>query len=63
MRHVSGRHHENIVHDQTFFLSELESLGFTSIQLNEFNDNRELHNLLNCVKENFLRAYRGQADM
>lgn len=63
MRHMSGRYHENTVHDQTFFLSELESLGFTSIRLNEFNDDRELRNLVNCVKENFLRAYRGQAEM
>jgi hypothetical protein len=50
----------NIVHEQTFFLGELESLGLTSIQLNEFNDNTELHNLVDCVKENFLREYRGQ---
>jgi hypothetical protein len=49
----------NIVHEQTFFLSELESLGLTSIRLNEFNDNMELHNLVDCVKENFLREYGG----
>jgi hypothetical protein len=57
---MSGRYHTHAVHDQTFLLGELESLGFTSIRLNEFNDNSELHNLVNCIKENFLREYRRQ---
>lgn len=61
MKHVSERHRMNIVHEQTFFLSELESLGLTSIRLNEFNDNVELRSLVDCVKENFLREYRGLA--
>jgi hypothetical protein len=59
---MSGRYPESIVHEQTYFLGELESLGFTSIQLNEFNDNRELRNLVDCIKENFLQGYV-QADM
>lgn len=63
MIYVSGRYRQNIAHEQTFFLSELESLGFSSIRLNEFNDNLELHNLVNCVKEHFLREYRGQSEM
>lgn len=60
---MSRRYHTNVVYEQSFFLNELESLGFTTIRLNEFNDDRELNNLVNCVKENFLKEYRGQAEM
>jgi hypothetical protein len=39
-------------------MSELESLGLTSIKLNEFNDNVELKRLVNAIKEDLLAQYR-----
>lgn len=45
-------------HEQTFLMSELESLGLSSIKLNEFNDNFELRRLVNAIKEDFFSQYR-----
>lgn len=45
-------------HEQTYLMSELESLGLSSIRLNEFNDNTELRRLVNAIKEDFLDEYR-----
>ena len=45
-------------HEQTFLMSELESLGLASIKLNEFNDNVELKRLVNAIKEDLLAEYR-----
>jgi hypothetical protein len=45
-------------HEQTFLMSELESLGLSSIKLNEFNDNVELKRLVNAIKEDLLAEYR-----
>ena len=39
-------------------MSELESLGLTTIRLNEFNDNTELRRLVNAIKEDLLEEYR-----
>ncbi|HJS81210.1 MAG TPA: hypothetical protein VJ742_00065 [Nitrososphaera sp.] len=39
-------------------MSELESLGLSSIKLNEFNDNVELKRLVNAIKEDLLAEYR-----
>lgn len=39
-------------------MSELESLGLTTIKLNEFNDNVELKRLVNAIKEDLLAEYR-----
>ena len=45
-------------HEQSFLMSELESLGLSSIKLNEFNDNSELKRLVNAIKEALLEEYR-----
>ena len=45
-------------HEQTFLMSELESLGLSTIRLNEFNDNSELKRLVNAIKEALLEEYR-----
>ena len=39
-------------------MSELESLGLSTIRLNEFNDNSELKRLVNAIKEALLEEYR-----
>jgi hypothetical protein len=44
--------------EQNYLISELESLGLSSIQINEFNDNRELRSLVKRLKESFLSEYR-----
>jgi hypothetical protein len=46
------------IHEQIYLMSELESLGFMTIRLNEFNDNSELGGLVKCIKEAFLEEYR-----
>jgi hypothetical protein len=46
-------------HEQSYLISELESLGLTAVRLNEFNDNNELHALVRSIKEEFLAEYRG----
>jgi hypothetical protein len=38
-------------------MSELESLGLSTIRLNEFNDNIELRGLITRIKEKFLNEY------
>ena len=44
--------------EQCYLMSELESLGLSTIQLNEFNDNRELSSLVKRLKEGFLTEWR-----
>jgi len=46
-------------HVQSYLMGELESLGLTSIKLNEFNDNVELKRLVNAIKEDLLAEYHG----
>jgi hypothetical protein len=43
--------------EQMHLLEDLESLGLFTIRLNEFNDNAELRNLSNVIKEAFLKEY------
>jgi hypothetical protein len=38
-------------------MGELESLGLTSIRLNEFNNNSELKMLVSAIKEDFMAEY------
>jgi len=45
-------------HEQSYLMSELESLGLTTVRLNEFNDNEELGSLVKSIKEEFLAEYR-----
>ena len=45
-------------HRQSFLLNDLESLGFSTIRLNEFNDSRELGGLTDRIKESLLNEYR-----
>jgi hypothetical protein len=44
-------------HEQCYLMSELESLGLSTIRLNEFNDNIELRSLITRIKERFLDEY------
>jgi hypothetical protein len=46
--------------EQSSLLGDLESLGLSSIRLNEFNDNAELRNLANGIKQAFLKEYAAQ---
>jgi hypothetical protein len=39
-------------------MAELESLGLSTIKLNEFNDNLELKRLVNAIKEALMQEYR-----
>ena len=43
-------------------MAELESLGLSTIKLNEFNDNSELKRLVNAIKEALMQEYR-QSDL
>lgn len=45
-------------HQQCYLMAELESLGLTSVRLNEFNDNVELKRLVNAIKEDLMTQYR-----
>lgn len=45
-------------HEQTYLMSELESLGMSTIRLNEFNSNEELKTLVNAIKQELLAQYR-----
>jgi hypothetical protein len=54
---MSG-HLQAKAHEQTFLMSELESLGLSGIKLNEFNDNVELKRLVNAIKEALMAEYR-----
>jgi hypothetical protein len=44
-------------HEQSYLKGELESLGLCSMQLNEFNDSRELRSLIIGIKESLLQQY------
>jgi hypothetical protein len=44
-------------HEQSYLIGELESLGFHSMRLNELNDNGELRNLIEGIKESLLQQY------
>jgi hypothetical protein len=44
-------HIDTSTQERAFLLAELESLGFRSIQLVQFDDNRELHDLINIIKK------------
>jgi hypothetical protein len=44
-------------HEQSYLLGELESLGFSTIRINEFNDITELQDLVSAIKENFLTEF------
>jgi hypothetical protein len=52
-----GRYEDNI-HEQSYLMAELESLGLSTIQLNEFNDNAELRFLVTRIKDSLLNEYR-----
>jgi hypothetical protein len=39
------------IHEQCYLMSELESLGLSTIRLNEFNNNTELRNLVHSIKQ------------
>ena len=45
-------------HKQSFLLNDLESLGLSTIKLNEFNDSLELGVLVDRIKESLLNEYR-----
>jgi hypothetical protein len=40
------------------YLEDLESLGISSISVNEFNDTFELENLCERIKQSFYEAYK-----
>ena len=44
-------------HKKSYLMNELESLGLTTIRLNEFNDAKELGGLVNMIKESLLKEY------
>jgi hypothetical protein len=52
---------EVVVHEQQYLMSELESLGLSTIRLNEFNNNEELRHLVHGIKETFLSHYMKNA--
>ena len=41
----------------SYLLGEMKSLGLRMIQLNEFNDNSELRDLVNGIRDFFLKEY------
>lgn len=43
--------------EQNYLMGELESLGLSTIRLNELNDNYELHGLVQRIKEEFLSRF------
>jgi hypothetical protein len=45
-------------HEQNYLMGELESMGLSTIRINEFNDNHELRSLVKQLKEAFLKKYR-----
>src|SRR5919202_1217137 len=49
---------EQEIQKQNYLISELESLGLSTIRLNEFNDNIELGSLVKRLKEAFLAEWR-----
>lgn len=42
-------------------ISELESLGLSTVKLNELNDIHEIGNLVENLKQMFLQEYRSSA--
>ncbi|MEO9321059.1 MAG: hypothetical protein ABI361_10325 [Nitrososphaera sp.] len=44
--------------EKTVLVCELESLGFSSILLNDLNDIAELKGLVELIKQSFLQEYR-----
>jgi hypothetical protein len=50
---------EQEAYEQQYLMADLESLGLSTIRLNEFNDNRELRGLVKGMKDAFIRKYRG----
>lgn len=50
-------------HEQNYLMGELESLGLSTIRLNELNDNYELHGLVRRIKDEFLRQYENNGSM
>lgn len=44
--------------EQNFLMAELESLGLSTIRLNELNDNHELRGLVDRIKHDFLAKLR-----
>ncbi len=54
---MSKNHLQARSHEQSYLLVELESLGLSTIRVNEFNDTSELQNLISAIKENFLKEY------
>lgn len=44
-------------HKKSYLMNELESLGLTTIRLNEFNDAKELGGLVKMMKESLLKEY------
>lgn len=44
-------------HKKSYLKNELESLGLTTIRLNEFNDAKELGGLVKMMKESLLKEY------
>jgi hypothetical protein len=49
--HPSGSDDDYVIHEQRYLMSELESLGLSTIQLNEFNNNEELRHLVHAIKQ------------
>ncbi|HLG37500.1 MAG TPA: hypothetical protein VI338_05150 [Nitrososphaera sp.] len=50
-------------YEQNYLMGELESLGLSTIRLNELNDNYELHGLVRRIKDEFLRQYENNDSM
>jgi hypothetical protein len=50
-------------YEQNYLMGELESLGLSTIRLNELNDNYELHGLVQRIKDEFLRQYENNESM
>ena len=58
LRPAMAMKQEQELYEQCYLMSELESLGLSTIRLNEFNDNRELRSLVGRLKEAFLTEWR-----
>ncbi len=54
---MSVTHMQAKSHEQSYLLGELESLGFSTVRINEFNDITELQDLISAIKENFLTEF------
>jgi len=51
-RRLHNRTIDVINHEQSYLMAELESIGLSTIQLNEFNNNKELRHLVRRIKQN-----------